>query len=338
MLLKQAGRFEQALAEHGLPAPTRRATVTLQVNLGKLCNQACHHCHVDAGPSRVERMDERTAERVLHVLRDNPDVRTLDITGGAPELNPHFRRLVEGAREAGRDVIVRCNLTVLQLPGQADTAAFYAKHRVTVVASLPCYTADNTDSQRGDGVFDLSMAALRRLNALGYGASQGEPDDDALRLNLVYNPLGPFLPPPQEALQADYRARLAADHGVVFDRLFTITNMPIHRFAEDLAARGTLDAYQQLLGESFNPDSVEGLMCRDLLSVDWDGRLSDCDFNQMLDLPLGADPGPKPATIFELDDLSALTGARVTVADHCLGCTAGQGSSCGGALQPSDGL
>jgi radical SAM/Cys-rich protein len=339
VLLKQAGRFERALAEHRLSALTRRTTVTLQVNLGKLCNQTCQHCHVDAGPSRIERMDERTAERVLSLLRKSPEVETLDITGGAPELNANFRALVTGAREAGRQVMVRCNLTVLQLASQADTAEFFAKHRVTVVASLPCYTADNTDSQRGRGVFDLSMAALRKLNALGYGASQGAPDRgapdrDALRLNLVYNPLGPFLPPPQEELEADYRARLSEDHGVVFDRLFTITNMPIHRFADDLESHGKLAAYENLLADSFNPTSVEGLMCRDLLSVDWDGRLSDCDFNQMLDLPLEAGP----ATIFDLDDLSALTGARVAVADHCLGCTAGQGSSCGGALAATERL
>jgi len=342
VLLSSTSRFERALAEHRLSALTRRTTVTVQVNLGKLCNQTCQHCHVDAGPLRVERMDERTAERVLHLLRKSPEVTTLDITGGAPELNSNFRRLVEGAREAGKQVTVRCNLTVLQLPSQADTAEFYAKHRVTVVASLPCYTADNTDSQRGSGVFDLSMAALRKLNALGYGVAGGAAAHDALRLNLVYNPLGPFLPPPQEALEADYRRRLSEDHGVVFDQLFTITNMPIHRFAEDLAAQSKLGAYEQLLAESFNPASVEGLMCRDLLSVDWDGRLSDCDFNQMLDIPLGAIRGPgkraAPATIFELDDLSALTGAHVAVADHCLGCTAGQGSSCGGALAPTDRL
>lgn len=338
MLLKHAGRFERALAEHGLSPLTRRATTTLQVNMGKLCNQTCRHCHVDAGPTRVERMEARTVERVLHVLRGSPEISTLDITGGAPELNPHFRRLVEGARSAGRQVIVRCNLTVLRLPSQADTARFYARHRVTVVASLPCYTAANTDKQRGDGVFEQSLAALRSLNALGYGAAQGAPDPDALRLNLVYNPLGPSLPPPQEALEDDFRRRLSEDHGLVFDRLFTITNMPIHRFAEDLEAQGQLAAYEDLLARSFNPGAVEELMCRDLLSVDWDGRLADCDFNQMLGLPLGADSAAGPASIFELDDLAALRGARVTTAEHCLGCTAGQGSSCGGALGSPDAL
>jgi radical SAM/Cys-rich protein len=334
VLLSRANRFGSALFNHGLEALQRRVTATLQVNLGKLCNQTCHHCHVDAGPTRTERMDERTATRVLTVLRTSPGVGTLDITGGAPELNPNFRALVAGARAAGRQVIVRCNLTVLELPGQSDTAEFFAAQRVNVVASLPCYTADNTDSQRGSGVFELSLAALARLNALGYGAAQGHPDDGALRLDLVYNPQGTALPPPQQALEADYRRRLADDHGVIFDRLYTITNMPIHRFAEDLEARGAMTGYVDLLAESFNPASVEDLMCRDLISVDWDGRLSDCDFNQMLGLPLGAGP----ATIFDLDDLATLTGASVATADHCLGCTAGQGSSCGGALTPSDRL
>ena len=355
MLLKRDA-FAATLARHGLPALRRRLPTTLQVNLGKLCNQACRHCHVDAGPTRTELMDAATAERVLAVVQANPSLVTVDITGGAPELNPRFRDLVRGVRAAGRRVMVRCNLTVLFEPGQDDLPAFYAEHGVHVVASLPCYTEDNVDQQRGGGVFDKSVEAIRRLNAAGYGAAQGGdalpadgagaldgddgdprvgPDGAPLRLDLVYNPLGPFLPPPQEALEADYRARLAADHGLRFDRLLALANMPIHRFAEDLERQGKLGDYETLLRERFNPAAVDDLMCRDLLSVDWDGTLADCDFHQMLDLPLGAGAagdGAGPRTVFELDDLSALTDAPVTTADHCLGCTAGQGSSCGGAL------
>jgi len=328
-----ADAFDAKLAEHGLEALARRAPRTLQVNLGKLCNQACRHCHVDAGPTRVEQMDGATAERVLAVLGASPDVHTVDLTGGAPELNPHFRALVDGAVDAGRRVIVRCNLTVLEEPGQGDLPAFYAARRVVVVASLPCYTADNVDRQRGGGVFDASIRALRRFNAVGYGAAEGDAEaPDALRLDLVYNPLGPSLPPPQARLEADYRRRLRDDFGIRFDRLLTIANMPIHRFADDLERQGRLDAYQTLLSEAFNPTAVDGVMCRDLVSVDWDGRLSDCDFNQMLGIGL---PGG-PRTIFDVDSLGVLEDRPIATAPHCLGCTAGQGSSCGGALAPDD--
>jgi hypothetical protein len=336
-------RFAESLALHGLPALRRAETRTLQVNMGKWCNQACAHCHVDAGPTRTERMESRVVERILSVLRRSEAIATVDITGGAPELNPYFRRLVNGALAAGKEVLLRCNLTVLLQPGQEDTARFLAERGVTVIASLPCYTAENVDRQRGAGVFAGSIRVLRTLNALGYGALQGaeapaEPDDEeddeldlppVLRLHLVYNPQGPTLPAPQAQLECDYRTRLAADHGVVFDRLFVLANMPIHRFADDLRRRDALGSYEDLLAERFNPQAVSGVMCRELVSVDWDGRLSDCDFNLQLGLPLAA-AGPR--SIFDLDDLSALDRRPVRTAAHCLGCTAGQGSSCGGAL------
>ncbi len=335
-----ANRFDAALARHGLPALRRGTLRTLQVNLGKTCNQACLHCHVDAGPLRTERMEARTVERILQVLRRSPDVAALDITGGEPELNAHFRRLVNGALAAGKDVSVRSNLTVLLLPDQEDTPLFLAQRGVTVIASLPCYTAENVDRQRGPGVFEGSVRALRLLNGLGYGRLQGaEPPPDAedddevetpavLRLHLVHNPLGPSLPPPQAALEADYRRRLSEDHGVVFDRLFTLANMPIRRFAEDLLRSARLEEYESLLEQRFNAQAVPAVMCRELLSVDWDGRLADCDFNQMLGLPAGAEA----RSIFDVDDLSALDRRPVRTGSHCLGCTAGQGSSCGGAL------
>jgi radical SAM/Cys-rich protein len=325
-----ANRFDARLQQAGLPRLARRAPDTLQVNMGRLCNQACHHCHVDAGPLRTEVMSREVVERILDVLGRSASVKRVDITGGAPEMNPNFRRLVNGSLALGRDVTVRCNLTVLELPGQEDTAEFFAARELTVVASLPCYTAENTDRQRGSGVFEDSVKALHRLNALGYGAARGDESRPGLRLHLVYNPLGPTLPPPQEQLEHDYRQRLHDDHGIVFDRLLTIANMPIHRFAEDLARQGRLDEYQDLLARSFNPRAVGSVMCRDLVSVEWNGRLSDCDFNQMLGLPLGAGA----ATIHDVDDLGTLADARVTTADHCLGCTAGQGSSCAGALTP----
>jgi len=316
--------FAATLAAHGVP-PLRRARVTtLQMNVGKLCNQACHHCHVDAGPARTERMGAEVAARVLALLARNPQVTTLDVTGGAPELNPHFRRLVADARALGRRVVDRCNLTVLELPEQADLAAFLAAHEVEVVASLPCYGPDNVDAQRGRGVFEASIAALRRLNALGYGRP-----GSSLRLDLVYNPLGPTLPPSQEALEADYRRELGARFGVAFHRLLTLANMPISRFAAQLARRGEAVRYLGLLVNHFNPATVPELMCRHLLSVAWDGGVHDCDFNQMLALPAGA---PGVGTVWDLDDLDALADAPIAVGAHCHGCTAGSGSSCRGAL------
>jgi radical SAM/Cys-rich protein len=316
--------FEGALARQGC-APLRRAEpTTLQVNVGKRCNQACHHCHVDAGPKRTEMMTPATAERVLAVVEANPCLAAIDVTGGAPELNPSFRRLVEGARACNRDVIVRCNLTVLFVDGMEWLPEFYREHAVTLVCSLPCYTADNTDRQRGQGVFDASIRALRRLNDLGYGRP-----GSGLRLDLVYNPVGAFLPGPQAALEARYREELDRHFGIAFGSLYTITNMPISRFAAELRRTGEHDRYMGLLVNHFNAGTVPSLMCRHLVSVGWDGALYDCDFNQMLEIPLGA-RGAR--TIWELDDVRMLTDEPIATARHCFGCTAGAGSSCGGAL------
>jgi radical SAM/Cys-rich protein len=313
--------FEATLAHHDIRGLSRKPPTTIQVNAGKLCNQACHHCHVDAGPKRTERMTLATAERVIELLAASPSVQTLDITGGAPELNPNFAMLVEGARALGRRVIVRCNLTVTLEPAMKWLVEFYRRAGVELVCSLPCYTAENTDRQRGAGVFDKSVAALRQLNAAGFG--QGE-----LRLDLVYNPIGATLPPPQAQLEADYRERLGQDLGIVFDRLLTITNMPIARFANQLNIARNFSAYMGLLVNHFNPATVDALMCRDLVSIGWDGRLYDCDFNQMLEIPLGAGA----STIRDIDDVAELVGARIATASHCFGCTAGAGSSCGGAI------
>jgi radical SAM/Cys-rich protein len=320
--------FNEMLARYRVRPLTRASAATLQVNVGKLCNQACHHCHVDAGPARTERMERATAKRVLELLAHSPGIRTLDLTGGAPELNANFRMLVEGGRRAGREVMVRCNLTVMFEPGMEWLGEFYRDNRVTLVCSLPCYTAANVERQRGRGVFEKSIAALRRLNALGYGAGKFE-------LALVYNPVGPSLPPPQAALEADYRAELGRNFSVRFDRLLTITNMPIARFARQLHQWGRYAEYMGLLANHFNPATVEGLMCRTLVSVGWDGRLYDCDFNQMLGMPLGAASEGRALTIWDIDNLGGLRGAPIATGAHCFGCTAGGGSSCGGALANS---
>jgi radical SAM/Cys-rich protein len=314
--------FSAMLASHGIHALIRKTPRTIQVNVGKLCNQACHHCHVDAGPRRTERMTRATAERVIEVLAASHSVETLDITGGAPELNPNFAMLVERARALGRRVIVRCNLTVTLEPEMEWLVKFYRRATVDLVCSLPCYTAENTDRQRGAGVFDKSITALRNLNAAGFG--RGE-----LRLDLVYNPVGASLPPPQAELEAQYRDELARNFGIVFDRLLTITNMPIARFANQLSATGNHSAYMSLLVNHFNPQTVDALMCRDLVSIGWDGRLYDCDFNQMLEIPLGAS---SQSTIWDVADVGELAGAHIATGSHCFGCTAGAGSSCGGAI------
>ena len=297
---------------------------TLQVNLGYRCNQACVHCHVDAGPNRTEEMNRETVETVLAFL-SSAKVPTLDVTGGAPELNPNFRYLVTAARRLGVHVIDRCNLTILLQPEQEDLVEFLAAYKVEVTASLPCYLQENVDRQRGKGVFHDSIEALRRLNAIGYGRA-----DSDLVLNLVYNPQGPTLPPPQEQLQADYRRRLLEDFGIVFNRLYTLTNMPIARFRHSLLRAGNFESYMGLLRGAFDETNLEGVMCRTLISVDWRGYVYDCDFNQMRGLPLAM--GAKPR--LHLSDLMGvnLEGNLIQVADHCYGCTAGQGSSCGGAL------
>ena len=316
-----SANFSATLARHGIRDLRRKSPATIQVNVGKLCNQACHHCHVDAGPRRTERMTLATAERVIEVLAASTRVETLDITGGAPELNPNFAILVERARALGRKVIVRCNLTVTLEPGMEWLVDFYRRSSVELVCSLPCYTAENTDRQRGAGVFDKSIVALKQLNAVGFG--RGE-----LRLDLVYNPIGASLPPPQDELEAQYRDELARNFGIVFDRLLTITNMPIARFANQLSAGGNHSAYMSLLVNHFNPATVDALMCRDLVSIGWDGRLYDCDFNQMLEIPIGG----AASTIWEIDDVGKLAGATIATGSHCFGCTAGAGSSCGGAI------
>ena len=303
----------------------RRATLdTLQVNLGYKCNQTCLHCHVNAGPHRTEMMDEATLALIPQVLAAR-GTHTLDLTGGAPELHEGFRDLVHAARAQGVRVIDRCNLTILFEPGQEDLAEFLAEQRVDVVASMPCYSAANVDKQRGDGVFDKSIAALQKLNALGYG----QPGS-GLSLNLVYNPQGPSLPPNQQQLQADYKRELLAHFGIVFNELFALTNMPIQRFGSTLVSKGTFDTYMELLKSSFQQDNLPGVMCRNTVSVDWQGWLSDCDFNQQLGLPLGTS-GIKR----HLRDLlkTDLHDQPIRVAGHCYGCTAGQGSSCGGALE-----
>lgn len=317
------------LDRHRFPILHRRAVTTVQVNIGYYCNQACLHCHVNAGPTRKERMEHDTARQIIEFLDANPEVRTLDITGGAPELHNEFRFLVREGRARGIHVVDRCNLTVLELPEQAGLAEFLAEHRVEVVASLPCYSSANVDSQRGNGVFDDSIRGLRRLNALGYGRPDGE-----LALHLVYNPLGPFLPPDQQALEQDYRTALERDFGIEFTSLFCLANLPIHRFGSTLISRGQFEEYMELLKSAHREANMDSVMCRDLISIDWQGYVYDCDFNQMLDLPVGG-RGRGARHISELT-ARALEGRQIAVSGHCYGCTAGQGSSCGGALSPAE--
>ena len=319
--------FEDVLTEKDLAPLVRGPVRTLQVNVGRVCNQACHHCHVGAGPNRGESMSRELAEKVVTLLSASPEVELLDLTGGAPELNPNFRWLVQEARSLGRRVIDRNNLTVLREPGQEDLSMFLADHGVEVVASLPCYTAENVDNQRGPGVFKDSILGLQRLNDLGYGRP-----GSGLILNLVYNPGGSFLPASQAVLEEDYRRELGQGYGVVFNSLLTITNMPIMRFASALARDGEMGRYMSLLVNHFNRAAVPGLMCRSLISVAWDGTLYDCDFNQMLELRLGAAGEGAPAMLQEVSSLADLEGGPVATGSHCFGCTAGSGSSCSGAL------
>jgi radical SAM/Cys-rich protein len=305
--------------------PLRRSRLeTLQVNLGYRCNQACLHCHVNAGPSRKEEMSRATVDEVVAFLRRS-GVTRLDITGGAPELNANFRPLVETARELGIQVIDRCNLTVLNEPGMEDLAGFLARHQVEIVASLPCYLEENVTAQRGAGVYESSLRALGTLNALGYGKP-----GSGLQLNLMYNPVGPVLPPAQQQLEADYKRELGKRAGVVFNRLYVLANMPIQRFGSTLISQGQFYDYMKLLKSAHQDANLDTVMCRSLVSVDWQGLVYDCDFNQMLGLPLGA----QGARYTHIRDLQAaeLEACAVAVADHCYGCTAGQGSSCGGAL------
>ena len=313
--------FQDALESRGLQPLTAGRIEILQVNVGRLCNQTCRHCHVDAGPDRREVMNAETVDACLRVL-DEAQIPTLDITGGAPELNPNFRRIVTTARGLGRRVIDRCNLTILLAPGYEGLAGFLAEQGVEIVASLPCYLEGNCDRQRGEGVYEKSITALKRLNELGYGKRNDLP------LTLVYNPVGPSLPPDQAKLEADYRRELRTRHGIEFTRLFTITNMPISRFLADLLDSGRYEEYLAKLASAFNPAAVAGLMCLNTLSVDWQGRLYDCGFNQMLDLGMTS---AAPQTIHDFD-ASRLMGRRIVTGRHCYGCTAGAGSSCGGAI------
>jgi len=312
------------LKKTDFPAIARRALDTLQVNVGYRCNQACHHCHVNAGPDRKEMMTRETVDEVLRVLAARR-ISTLDVTGGAPELNPHFRHLVHEARKLEVHVIDRCNLTILNEPGFEDLADFLAAEKVEITASLPCYTKENVDKQRGDDVFESSILALRKLNALGYGVEGTE-----LMLNLVYNPLGPYLPPAQHKLEADYKHELGTHFGVVFNRLYTLANMPIKRFGSTLITQGKFAAYMALLRSAHNPANLEAVMCRSLVSVDYRGFLYDCDFNQMLGIPLVVDGKPR-RHVSELLK-GEIDTAPISIAEHCYGCTAGQGSGCGGAL------
>ncbi len=315
--------FEDALSSHGQGRLIAKSVSTLQVNMGKVCNQTCHHCHVDAGPQRTESMSKDTIDQIIAVLDRTPQISTVDITGGAPEMNPHFDYLVEQCRLRDRKVIDRCNLTVFYVKGKSHLPEFLAKHEVEIVASLPCYQETNVDQQRGKGVFDRSISALQTLNKLGYGVM-----GTGLNLDLVYNPQGISLPPPQRELEQDYKSELMSRYGIQFNRLLTITNMPISRFLEDLQEVDQVDSYYTLLVNSFNTTTVEDVMCRSLINVGWDGRLSDCDFNQMLDLTLQND-SPQWIKDFNLPNLEH---RPIVTGSHCFGCTAGAGSSCGGAL------
>ena len=312
------------MQQFGFPAVRRGRLETLQVNLGYRCNQSCLHCHVNAGPTRTEEMSRETVTDVLAFL-DMSGVQVLDLTGGAPELHPLFRELVLRARELGVRVIDRCNLTILEEPGQEGLAEFLAAQRVEITASLPCYTEELVDRQRGKGVYERSIAGLQRLNRLGYGVP-----GTGLVLNLVYNPQGPSLPPAQAALESDYKRELGARFGVVFNHLYALANMPIQRFGSTLVSKGQFNEYMSLLKGAHRDENLAGVMCRSLISVDWKGQVYDCDFNQMLGLPLALEGRKRP----QLSDLigSDLQGNPVQVRDHCYGCTAGQGSSCGGAL------
>ncbi|MCK4743231.1 MAG: arsenosugar biosynthesis radical SAM protein ArsS [Sulfuriflexus sp.] len=311
------------LKESNFPILQRGQLTTLQVNLGYRCNQQCLHCHVNAGPKRTEEMDAKGIHTVLTFLKEK-SIQVLDLTGGAPELNPHFRSLVEQARALGVKVIDRCNLTILEEQGQEGLATFLATNKVEVVASLPCYMKENVEQQRGKGVFEPSLAGLRQLNKLGYGQQGSE-----LKLNLVYNPQDASLPPAQQQLEIDYKHHLATEYEIHFNNLFTLANMPIQRFGSMLISKGQFDEYMNLLKSAYQAENIASVMCRSMLSVDWQGFVYDCDFNQMLDMPLIHKNNKT-----HLSDLMEVefVGQPIAIADHCYGCTAGQGSSCGGAL------
>lgn len=310
------------LKSSDFPAISRKSLEILQVNLGYLCNLSCTHCHVNAGPKRTELMDKATIDHVLAFL-EQENLHTLDLTGGAPEMNPHFRYLVTAARAKGIKVIDRCNLVILLEPDFEDLGAFLADQQVEIVASLPCYLEDNVDKQRGKGTFNASITALQQLNALGYGQT-----DSGLKLNLVYNPQGPSLPPEQQALEHAYKQHLSAHYGISFNQLFALANLPIQRFGSVLLSKGQFEDYMALLKNSFNAATLDHVMCKNTLSVDWQGYVYDCDFNQMLQLPLGTNKQR-----IHISEVPPLQGQAINTLQHCYGCTAGQGSSCGGAIK-----
>lgn len=314
--------FNKKLLEHQIDLK-RTSVDILQVNLGKLCNQACHHCHVEAGPLRTEIMSEKTIDRVIELMTKSPGLKTLDLTGGAPEMNPNFKKLVLAARAMNIEVIDRCNLTIFYEPGFEDIPQFLKDQKVHVVASMPCYTKSNVDKQRGTGVFDKSIEGLKLLNSLGFGIEGTE-----LKLDLVYNPGGAFLPGPQLKLESDYKRELKEFFNLEFNQLYTITNMPIKRFLKDLNRQGKYDEYMNLLVDNFNPHAANAVMCKSLISIGWNGEIYDCDFNQMLELPVNA----QKKSLWDIQKLDDLKNINIALANHCYGCTAGSGSSCGGTL------
>lgn len=314
--------FNKKLLEHQIDLK-RTSVDILQVNLGKLCNQACHHCHVEAGPLRTEIMSEKTIDRVIELMTKSPGLKTLDLTGGAPEMNPNFKKLVFAARAMNIEVIDRCNLTIFYEPGFEDIPQFLKDQKVHVVASMPCYTKSNVDKQRGTGVFDKSIEGLKLLNSLGFGIEGTE-----LKLDLVYNPGGAFLPGPQLKLESDYKRELKEFFNLEFNQLYTITNMPIKRFLKDLNRQGKYDEYMNLLVDNFNPHAANAVMCKSLISIGWNGEIYDCDFNQMLELPVNA----QKKSLWDIQKLDDLKNINIALANHCYGCTAGSGSSCGGTL------
>ena len=314
--------FEDKLRQYDIQL-RRKTLKILQINVGKFCNQTCVHCHVNAGPMRTEIMSNKIAERILDLLVYTPSIEIVDFTGGAPELNPAFRYMIRRARSLGRRVIDRSNLTVLFVNGQEDLAGFFRDHCVEVIASLPCYSRENVDKQRGKGVFDMSIDALRRLNSLGYGV-----EESGLRLDVVYNPGGAFLPPSQEELEKQYKKELGRQFGIVFNHLYAMVNMPIKRWEKCLNDAGQMERYRKLLVDAFNLQTVDSLMCRTLVSVGWDGQLYDCDFNQMLEIPAGG----RRRTIWDIESFEEFNKGMIATGTHCFGCTAGTGSSCGGSL------
>jgi radical SAM/Cys-rich protein len=322
LLLIYMNRFAQRLADHSM-CLRRKRTEILQVNVGKLCNLTCTHCHVNAGPRRREIMSRDTIDRIIDWLAAT-EIPTVDFTGGAPEMIPDFRYFVERVKELhpNRHLVDRCNLTILLEPAYKDLAEFLATNKVEIIASMPCYSAENVNAQRGDGVFEESINALQLLNSLGYG------EDRELPLHLVYNPVGLFLPPPQADLEADFKRELGAHFGIVFNKLFTITNLPIGRFASSLRRTKKLEEYMQLLISGFNPATVDGLMCRNTLSIGWRGEVYDCDFNQQLEMQW---KNGTPIFLWDVDP-DSLDNREIMTGDHCFGCTAGAGSSCGGAI------